>query len=182
MKTFFSVFLSFLILSCVQREELQEPDTLPQITEIGANTAGVIVDGMVIIPKDGINKSYGGPEIIKGLSVILGTDFIGSNGNDSFSLSIKNVPLKNGFIFFMDIGILNHTGDYFTDDQPKWPQIFVGKIFDGISVKQFFAKKNSCKVTITKLDFKKELFQGLFSGMYLTKRIIKLPSKKADLT
>ena len=164
MKNIFSLCLFCLFLSCTQREEVVETDTLPAITETGANTAGVIIDGIVIVPKDGVNQSYGGPEIIKGLSVILGSDFIGSNGNDSFSLSIKNVPLKNGFIFFMDIGILNQTGDYFSDDQPKWPQIYVGKIVDGVSVKQFFAKKNSCKVTITKLDFEKGIISGTFFG------------------
>lgn len=164
MKTLISFCLFILLCSCTQREEIVETDALPPITGTGANTAGVIIDGIVIVPKDGINQSYGGPEIIKGLSVILGSDFIGSNGNDSFSLSIKNVPLKNGFIFFMDIGIVNKKGDYFSDDQPKWPQIYVGKIVDGVSVKQFFAKKNSCKVTITKLDFEKGIISGTFFG------------------
>ena len=164
MKALFSICLFILICGCTQREEVAEPDTLPGITETGANTAGVIIYGIVIVPKDGINQSYGGPEIIKGLSVILGSNFVETNGNDSFSLSIKNVPLKNGFIFFMDIGILNHTGDYFTEDQPKWPQIVVGKVVDGIAVKQFYARKNSCKVKITKLDFDKGIISGTFFG------------------
>ncbi len=164
MKNILFLCLFCLLLSCTQREEIVETDTLPAITETGANTAGVIIDGIVIIPKDGINKSYGGPSMIKGLSVTLGSNFVESSGNDSFSLSIKNVPLKNGFIFFMDIGILNHTGDYFTDEYPKWPQIYVQKIVDGIAVKKFTAKNNSSKVTIGKLDFTSGIISGTFSG------------------
>lgn len=164
MKNIISLCLFCLLISCTQGEEILATDSLPSITETGANTAGLIIDGIVTIPKDGINKSYGGPIMIKGLRVTLGSNFVESGGNASFSLSIENVPLKNGFIFFMDIGILNQTGDYFSDDQPKWPQIFVGKIVDGVSVKQFFAKKNSCKVTITKLDFENGIISGTFFG------------------
>ena len=164
MKNIFSFCLFFILLGCSQREEEPQTDILPGLTEIGANTAGVIIEEFVLVPKDGINQSYGGPGIIKGLNVTLGSNFMESKGNDSFSLALKNVPTKNGFIFFMDIGILNRTGDYFTEDYPKWPQIYVQKIVEGSSVKKYYAKKNSCKVTLNKLDFESGIISGTFSG------------------
>ena len=164
MKKLFLFVVTIFLINCSQREDHQEPESLPPITQTGANTAGVIIDGIIVIPKDGTNQSYGGPSIIKGLSITLGNNFVESNGNSSFSLMIKNVPKKDGYFFSMNIGILNRDGDYFTEDQPACPEIYVGKLSNGTVIKQFYAKKNSCKIAITKLDFIQGIISGTFSG------------------
>ena len=98
-KIFYLTILSFLFFACTKDKTVEsEIDVLPEITEIGANTAGVEIDGQVLIPGDGINTGYGGSSIIKGLDVTTGSNFISSNGNDRFTLFIKNLKRPNGFI------------------------------------------------------------------------------------
>lgn len=164
MKKLVSILALFFLVTCSQRDEPQESDTLPAITQTGANTAGVIVDGMVIIPKDGINTAYGGPGTIRGLDVTLGSNFVESNGKSNFSLKIRNVPNKESFNFSMDFGVLDRTGDYFTEDAPSWPKMEVQKKVNGVSTINYQSRKNSCKLTITKLDFTTGIISGVFSG------------------
>ena len=157
--------LSFAIFACTKDKIADEEiDVLPQITEIGANTAGVEIDGQVLIPGDGTNTGYGGTSLIKGLDVTLGSNFITSNGNDNFTLFIKNLKRPNGFIMLMKIGILNQTGNIFTSNSPSLPEIYVGKVINGTVQKQFYSKENSCEINITKLDFATGIMSGTFKG------------------
>ncbi len=162
-KLFYCTILSFLIFACT-KDKTEEIDVLPQITEIGANTAGVEIDGQVLIPGDGINTGYGGASMIKGLDVTLGPNFITSNGNDSFTLFLKNLKRPNGFILLINIGILNQTGNIFTSNSPSLPEIYVGKVINGTVQKQFYSKENSCEIIITKLDFTSGIISGTFKG------------------
>jgi hypothetical protein len=164
-KIFYLTILSFLFFACTKDKTAEtEIDVLPEITEIGANTAGVEIDGQVLIPRDGINTSYGGSSIIKGLDVTAGSNFISSNGNDRFTLFIKNLKRPNGFILLMEIGILNQTGSIFTSNSPFLPKIYVGKVINGTVQKQFYSKENSCEIIITKLDFTTGIISGTFKG------------------
>lgn len=164
MKTLLVFSAMFLISSCAQREEPAEIESLPNITEIGANTAGVIVAGQIVIPKDGINKLYGGPSTIRGLDVTLGSNFVESNGKSNFSLKIRNVPNKESFNFSMDFGTLDRTGDHFTADENSLPKMDIQKKVNGVSTKYYQSRKNSGKLTITKLDFITGIISGVFSG------------------
>ena len=183
-KIFYCIILSFLIFACTKDKTPEtEIDVLPQITEIGANTAGVEIDGQVLIPGDGTNTGYGGASIIKGLDITIGPNFITSNGNDRFTLFLKNLKRPNGFIFHLEIGPLNQTGNIFTSNSPYLPQIYVGKLINGIVQKQFYSKENSCEILITKLDFTVGIVSGTFKGKVFdnNNNVIELKQGRFDI-
>ena len=63
--TILTLITLFLFASCSKKEDelqLQTPqDQLPPITTTGANTAGCIINGKVLIPKNG-TQAIGGPK------------------------------------------------------------------------------------------------------------------------
>jgi hypothetical protein len=161
------VLIPLFTISCTKDSIHQdEMNVLPAITEIGANTAGVIIDGYVLVPKDGQNQGYLGASIIRGLDVTLGSNFITSNGNDNFTLFIKNVPAKNGFILLMNLQTLSQTGNIFTTAGNSLPEnnIYVGKVINGSVQQQFYSRENSCKIIITKADFNTGIISGTLAG------------------
>ncbi len=183
-KLFYCTLLSFLIFACTKDKIAEtEIDVLPQITEIGANTAGAEIDGQVLIPSDGINTGFGGASLIKGLDVTLGPNFITSNGNDNFTLFIKNLKRPNGFILLLKIGILTQTGNIFTSNSPSLPEIYIGKVINGTVQKQYYSKENSCEIIITKLDFSIGIISGTFKGNVFDENnnVIELKNGRFDI-
>ena len=93
-KNIILLLLTTFTLSCCNKDNDKpktEIDQLPPITKIGANTAGCIINGKVLIPKNGA-QSFGGPALY-GLNISAGNNFnapiIGdvfiSMGDGSFS-------------------------------------------------------------------------------------------------
>lgn len=167
MKKLTSIIIGLMLaISCIKCSVQEDVDVLPPITEIGANTAGVIIDNYILIPKDGTNTGYLGPSIIRGLDVTVGSNFITTNGNDNFTLFIKNVPAKKGFIIIVQLQVLNEIGDIYTSNGNSLPEnnIYVGKIINGSVQQQYYSRENTCKVTITKADFNIGIVSGIFSG------------------
>ena len=71
-----------LVISCTKSSVQEQVDVLPAITEIGAGTAGVEINGYVLIPKDGTSTGYlQYGSLIKGLEARFGSNFITSQGN-----------------------------------------------------------------------------------------------------
>ena len=52
MKTIITVLLTCLVLSCTKSNDEKISDQLPPITTNGANTAGFLISGKVVIPKN----------------------------------------------------------------------------------------------------------------------------------
>lgn len=160
------LFILLFTIACSESSiEKEEQDILPQFTETGANTAGVVIDEYVLIPKDGFSTGYlQYGSLIRGLEVELGSDFITSQGNATFSLTIKNLDRKNGYLFIMELGLLNQTGNIATIGGPIRPRIYVGKQINGPVKQQFYSRPNSCNIMITKLDFNSRIISGTFAG------------------
>jgi len=101
MKHTFLVLLTTLSLSCCNNDDNTSQDQLPPITTTGANTAGCIINGKVLIPKNGINSTSGFTTY--GLDVNRGLTFDNvPYGDDYFSISIYNLKEKDiiiGFIY-----------------------------------------------------------------------------------
>jgi hypothetical protein len=95
--------LSLTVISCTTKTEyLAMDDKLPPITQVGANTAGCLIDGKVLVPNDSdyrnLNSSYHGLRLSQGLS-------FWPNKNDYWHLKILN---RTGTVFyFMDLWIKN---------------------------------------------------------------------------
>ena len=163
-----TIFLTVLILtiSCTKSSVQEEVDVLPPITEIGANTAGVEINGYVLIPKDGTNTGYlQYGSLIKGLEVKVGPDFISSQGNSYLDLTIKNLDRKNGYFFSLELEPVNQIGNITTVGYPTAPRLYVGKEINGAVQQQFYSRANSFNVIITKLDFVSKIISGTFSGV-----------------
>ena len=75
MKKIFFLLLSFIAISCSKDNSIETPaDQLPPITTTGANTAGCIINGKILIPKNG-SQAIGVRQImdyIKGKEIIFG--------------------------------------------------------------------------------------------------------------
>ncbi|MBS1571510.1 MAG: hypothetical protein JST62_03815, partial [Bacteroidetes bacterium] len=170
MKTvIFSIALAMFI-SC-NRDKTEEivQDQLPPITSYGANTAGCIINGKVLIPKNG-NQAIGGPPIY-GMNKSQGLNFWPSK-NDYWQLEIANKKDTNGagvilYIKNMSSGV----GDYKVDqsngelymDGPNNNQIIASIRENGIT-KTYWSSNNSGTIKITRSD----LFYGtsIFSGVF----------------
>ena len=80
-----AVFLCFLN-SCTKDSATSTPvDTLPPITTIGANTAGCLINGKVLIPKNG-SQAIGGSPLYLGM----GDYTIGQSNGEKFILASNN--------------------------------------------------------------------------------------------
>jgi hypothetical protein len=63
MKNLFLLLLTTLAMSCSSNSDNTTRDQLPKITQTGANTAGCILNGKVIIPKNGEQSIGGGGDL-----------------------------------------------------------------------------------------------------------------------
>ena len=154
-----------LVISCTKSSVQEQVDVLPAITEIGAGTAGVEINGYVLIPKDGTSTGYlQYGSLIKGLEARFGSNFITSQGNSYFDLTIKNLDRKNGYFLWLELEPVTQIGNITTVGYPTAPRIYIGKEINGSVQQQFYSRANSFNVYITKLDFVSKIISGTFSG------------------
>ena len=71
--TAFFLSILFTLFSCTKDKETETQDQLPPITTTGANTAGCIINGKVLIPKNGSPSLMG--TTAKGLKKSQGNNF-----------------------------------------------------------------------------------------------------------
>uniref|UniRef100_UPI00404A277C hypothetical protein n=1 Tax=Flavobacterium sp. TaxID=239 RepID=UPI00404A277C len=174
------ILLLFLALSsCSKDNESQPQDQLPPITTTGANTAGGIINGKVLIPKNGINSLSGYP--VYGLTIGAGVNFNEPIiGDDYWFIKIDNLRSigKNYGIYIhinnMEIGIGNFivgqsNGESFADG-PNNPQIIVSE-YDGTvyTGKSYYSSSNSGTITITRFDYPNGIYSGIFSCILYNK-------------
>ena len=91
MKNLIFLFATLFTLSCCSKDNNTVDDKLPPITQTGANTAGCIINGKVLIPKNGVSSFAGTPY---GLEFYSGNDFWPSK-NDYWRLAISNIKDAN---------------------------------------------------------------------------------------
>ncbi len=165
---------TILLTSCSKDNAVETPaDTLPPITTTGANTAGCIINGKVIIPKNTVNSINGSTAY--GLRVLSGVNFYNTPfGNDFFSITIAN--LKDGgnsYWIYIHLNNLNTgAGNYtvsqsnaeFYSDATNIPQILVRETYDNVSGKTFLSSPNSGIITITRFDNQSKVISGTFNA------------------
>ena len=170
MKT--TLLVLFLALaSCSKNNDIpQTPqDQLPPVTTIGANTAGCIINGKVLIPKNGSQAIGGSP--LFGLNFNAGNNFW-PDKNDYWQLEIanKNDTNSSGVILYiknMTTGngtyVINQSNGELYDDGPNNNQIIAGIKENGI-YKTYWSATIAGSISITRSD----LFAGtsIYSGTF----------------
>ena len=167
------IVLSFMALSCSKNEGIPETpkDQLPAITTTGANTAGCVINGKVIIPKNTINSTSGFTSY--GMRYVVGPNFGQSNFNDYFSLTFANLKDKGkSYSIYIHLNELtmgegNYTvgqsNSLYFIDGPNNPQIIVRETFDNVSGKTFISGANSGTIIITRFDYANKIYSGTFN-------------------
>ena len=168
-----AVFLCFLNSCTKDSANVTPADTLPPITTIGANTAGCIINGKIIIPKNGQNPTSG--QIVNGLDVHRGVNFDNSPfGNDHFAIDFANLQDKGQsyWIYVHLNSVVNGVGNYtvgqsnaeFWSFASNNPQILVRETLNGVSGKTFLSRPNSGTIVITRFDYQNKVISGTFSA------------------
>ena len=158
--------------SCSKDNTTETPlDQLPLITTTGANTAGCIINGKIIIPKNGLGGIGGG--ISYGLDVHRSPNFGLPNFNEYFSIDIAN--LKDGgnsywiYVHLNDLttGAGNYTvgqsNNLYFIDGPNNPQIIVRETYNNVSGKTFISGSNSGIIIVSRFDFINKVMAGTFN-------------------
>lgn len=163
----------FLIASCSKKDDTPTipQDQLPAVTTTGANTAGCLIDGKVLIPKNG-SQAIGGSALY-GLTTGAGINFHPPiTGDDYKYVSIQNLKDTGGsgiYIHFNDMtqGAGNYivgqsNGGYYMSG-PNNPQI-IARTYDGTNTgKIFYSSPNSGIITVTLFDYPNGLYSGTFN-------------------
>ena len=169
-----SVIAIILLNSCSKDNATETPaDQLPPITQTGTNTAGCIINGKIIIPKNGVNSTSG--QVVDGLVVHRGINFDNTPyGNDHFAIDFSNLKDKgNSYWIYVHLNnVLNGVGNYtvgqsnaeFWSFASNNPQILVRETFNGVSGKTFLSSPNSGTITITRFDYPNKVISGTFSA------------------
>ena len=170
MKKFFLILLTTFSLICCNKDEDKTPiEQLPPATTTGANTAGCIINGKIIIPKNGTPDFIGTPY---GLRLSVGINFW-PNKNDYWQLEIANKNDSNtGGIILWVKNMFTGNGDYIVgqsngelnSDGPNNNQIIVGIKVNGVN-KTYWSSTNSGIIKITRSDLATgiSIYSGTFS-------------------
>lgn len=166
---FILLLLSTLFFQC--KKDPPE-SSLPPVTSVGANTFGCLVDGLAMIPKDGV-PSVGNPYPHKGIEAI--------SGDEGKMLDLQFYDARGGAPtpFFLNIHLFDstylHLGEY------KWQQTsyatgyvdnqlhhLFGSFYDSeIKNYAWFGSYDASGITvITKLDSINHIISGTFSGKF----------------
>ena len=189
MKNTLLLLVLLVLISCGRNssdnDEMSQ-NQLPSITQTGANTAGCIINGKVIIPKDGINPSSGFG--VNGLVISTGINFYTPiYGDDYLSVSITNLIEKGqSYSVYVHLSKLTNGVGQYTVDQSNGeynvyasrnPQIIVRETNDGVSGTTYLSGPNSGKINIT--TFNNTTCSGTFSATLYNKDD---PSKTLQVT
>ncbi len=159
-----------LTLSCCNKDEDKTPiEQLPPITTTGANTAGCIINGKILIPKNG-SQAIGGSALY-GLNKTQGNNFW-PNKDDYWQLEIANKSDTDGagiilYIKNMNIGNGNYevgqsNGELYSDG-PNNNQIIASIKENGVN-KTYWSSSNSGTIKITRSDL--ALGISIYSGTF----------------
>ena len=161
----------FLVTSCSKNDNTPTPplDQLPAITTTGANTAGCLIDGQLLIPKNG-SQAIGGSALY-GLELNAGNDFHPPTiGGDYLQVEIANKYDVNGagiilWIKNLSTGagnyIINQSNGEIDSLGPNNNQIIVGIRANGTN-KTFYSSSDSGVIIITRFDY----YSGIYSGTF----------------
>lgn len=165
------ILVLLIVVACNKDDDKKQIDVLPLATQTGANTAGCMINGKILLPKNNLNTLTS--NINYGLRYDIGPQFEPPNFNDFFSIKIVDFQKTTGQNFWIYIylnqitnGIGNYTlgqsnQQYFSQG-PDNPQIIVRETLNGVSVKTYVSSENSGIITITKSDYENKIYSGEF--------------------
>ena len=184
----------FLVASCSKNDDTPATplDQLPAITTTGANTAGCLINGKVLIPKNG-SQAIGGPALY-GLKLNAGGNFHPPTiGGDYFQLEIANKKDIDGAGIILWIkNMSNGNGNYIVGQSngelysygPNNNQIIVGITKSGIN-KTYYSGSDAGTITVTRFDYANGIYSGIFSSTLYNKdqptEIIQITDGRFDI-
>ena len=186
------LLLFFAITSCSIDNNNSTQDQLPPITKTGANTAECIINGKVLIPKNG-RQAIGGPPLF-GLNIDAGLNFNEPIiGDDYWQLEIANKRDQNsaGIILYIR-NMFTGDGNYIIDqsngelymDGPNNNQI-IASITENETHKTYWSNTNSGTITISRFDYTNGIYSGIFSATLYNKdnpsEIIQITDGRFDI-
>jgi hypothetical protein len=187
------VTLALLLFGCTKTETPTPQDTLPPITQVGANTAGCIFDGKVLVPKNG-SQAFGGPSNY-GLTTGAGINFHSPIiGDDYFYVWIQNYKDADGFDIYIHLndvtqGVGNYiigqsNGQKFSNASNN-PQIILEKHYGISPYKKYVSSINSGTISISRFDYPNGIYSGTFNcSLYNTNNtseIIRVSNGRFDI-
>lgn len=166
------LFLLLALSSCSKDNDSEPQDQLPPISTTGTNTAGCIINGKVLIPKNGVNSTSGFTTF--GLTTGAGINFNEPIvGDDYWYVKIVNLRNKDrGYWIYLHLNntengvgsyAVNQSNSDFFADGPNNSQIIVRETFNGISGKTFLSSYNSGTIKITRFDYSNGIYSGIFN-------------------
>ena len=176
MKT--AILFFFLALASCSKDSNTVGDELPPITQTGANTAGCIINGKVLIPKNTINSLSGYP--VYGLTTGAGVNFNAPIiGDDYWYIKIANLRStgKDYWIYIhlndTKIGLSNYivgqSNVEFFADGPNNPAIIVRETNNGISGTTYISGSNAGTISVTRFDYSNGIYSGIFNATLYNK-------------
>jgi hypothetical protein len=169
MKNTILTLAAFVLFSCCSKDNNTTQEQLPPITTTGANTAGCVINGKVLIPKNGSQAIGGSP--LYGLNLnTQGTFYPYRNGY--WQLEIANKKDINGagiILWIKNMSVGN--GDYLVDQSngelysygPNNNQIIAGITENGTN-KTYWSSQNAGIIKITRSDLAYGI--AMFSGTF----------------
>lgn len=178
----------FFVASCSKNDDTSQAplNQLPAITTTGANTAGCLINGKVLIPKNGSQAIGGSPSF--GINKNQGNGFY-PNKNDYWQLEIANKKDSDGMGIILWIKNMSAgNGDYVVGQSngelysygPNNNQVIVGIRLNGIN-KTFFSAPYSgiIKISRSDLGIGISIYSGTFNCILYNKDN---PDEKIQIT
>ena len=188
-KTILILATIFLVASCSKNDETPTipQDQLPAITTTGANTAGCLINGQLLIPKNGSQAIGGSPSF--GLKLNVGVNFnnLSNFGNDYLQIEIANKKDTDsaGIILWIKnmstgngVYIVGQSNGELYSYGPNNNQIIVGITKNGIN-KTYYSGPDVGTITITRFDYANGVYSGIFSSSLYNKDE---PTEKIQIT
>jgi len=154
-----TVLIFFTItISCINKDDPK--DQLPSITQTGANTFGCVINGEVLIPKNGI----GVPEP-KGIQVYYFQ-------NKNFVIDAANLKDNDGDRIYIYVHNLISTGTYqfglsnganTSTFEPSYPHCWIRTFNGSTGGIKYLSNTNSGTITITRFDPINHIVSGIFN-------------------
>ena len=171
MKNLLILIITILFFaSCSKDSAETQPDQLPPITTTGANTAGCLIDGKVLIPKNG-SQAIGG-SLLYGLKYYVGNNFGNPGFDDYFAINIKNRKDIDGDEIYIHLNkmiigtgvyaIGQSNGNYYIASPPNNHAVLKKGVNSG-NIKSYISSSTSGLVTVTRFDYPNKIISGFFS-------------------
>ena len=190
MKNLISILLFIVSLnSCTKSNDTETiaQDQLPPITTIGANTAGCLINGKVLIPKNGSQAIGGSP--LYGLTTGVGINFFEPIiGDDYRFIWLQNYKDNDGYDIYlhfndMTLGMGDYTigqsnGEKFILASNN-PQIILQTHYNVVPSKKYISNVNSGTIKVTRFDYPNGIYSGIFN---CTLYNVNNPSEKIQVT